>query len=394
MRLPRNVFVLGIASFLTDVSTEMAYVVLPMFLTITLGAPIAYVGLVEGVAETVASFGKMFSGWFSDKLRARKMIVVSGYALSGLTRPLLAIATAPWHVLGARFVDRIGKGLRTSPRDALIADSSEEGTKGKMFGFHRAMDHGGAISGSLVAFALLSSGISNYRTIFWVAVIPAAFTVAVLLLGVREIRPASTTAVGSILKLDLREMNPIFRKYLVVVFLFTLGNSSDAFLILRAKAAGLRDSQIPLLWAALHVCKVLSVIPFGALSDRMSRRTLILTGWIFYSAIYFGFAFVAGAPAVCALFIVYGLFYGLTEGPERAWVADLVPQERLGRAYGIYNFAISIGALPASLIMGILWQKVSMGSAFFFGAVLALIAAAALLLFVKADHKDAESSGS
>jgi MFS family permease len=386
MRLPRNVFVLGIASFLTDVSTEMAYVVLPMFLTITLGAPVAFVGLVEGIAETVASFGKMFSGWFSDKLRARKMIVVSGYSLSGLTRPLLAIAAAPWHVLGARFVDRIGKGLRTSPRDALIADSSEEGTKGKMFGFHRAMDHAGAISGSLAAYALLSVGISNYRTIFWVAVIPAVFTVAALLIGVREIRPTGTKAVGSILNFNLREMNPVFRKYLVIVIIFTLGNSSDAFLILRAKAAGLRDSQIPLLWAALHVCKMLSVIPFGALSDRMSRRTLILSGWIFYSAVYFGFAFVTSASAVCLIFIIYGLFYGLTEGPERAWVADLVPQERLGRAYGIYNFAISIGALPASLIMGILWQKVSMGAAFLFGAILALIASVALLFFVRSNQ--------
>jgi MFS family permease len=217
-------------------------------------------------------------------------------------------------------------------------------------------------------------------------VIPAVFTVAALLIGVREIRPTGTKAVGSILNFNLREMNPVFRKYLVIVIIFTLGNSSDAFLILRAKAAGLRDSQIPLLWAALHVCKMLSVIPFGALSDRMSRRTLILSGWIFYSAVYFGFAFVTSASAVCLIFIIYGLFYGLTEGPERAWVADLVPQERLGRAYGIYNFAISIGALPASLIMGILWQKVSMGAAFLFGAILALIASVALLFFVRSNQ--------
>jgi MFS family permease len=386
-QIPRNVFVLGIASFLTDVSTEMAYVVLPMFLITTLGASIAFVGLVEGIAETVASFGKMFSGWFSDKLRARKAIVVSGYSLSGLTRPLLAIAAAPWHVLCARFVDRVGKGLRTSPRDALIADSSDEGTKGKMFGFHRAMDHGGAITGSLAAYALLAAGVSNYRTIFWFAVIPAAFTVLALVAGVREIRPRGDQPVGSILHLNLREMNPVFRKYLIIVFLFTLGNSSDAFLILRARAAGLRDSQIPLLWAALHVCKALSVIPFGAMSDRMSRRTLILIGWLFYSAIYFGFAFATGAVSVCALFIIYGLFYGLTEGPERAWVSDLVPQERLGRAYGIYNFAISIGALPASLIMGVLWEKVSMSAAFLFGAVLALLAASALALLKINDRR-------
>lgn len=380
-RIPRTVWALCAVSFLTDVSTEMAVVIMPLFLIGTLGASVAFVGLIEGIAETTASLLKVFSGWLSDRLGRRKALVVIGYSLSAATRPLFALAGSGAQILGARFLDRVGKGLRTSPRDALLADSVAENERGFVFGFHRAMDHAGAVAGPLITFMLLAAGLAGYRGIFWLAAIPAALTIPILVFGVREIQGAEAPRQFP-LQVAKSAFDPQFRRYLVVVLLFTLGNSSDAFLLLRAKSLGIADAHIPLLFAALHVSKMLSSVPGGALSDRLSRKTLVVAGWLIYAAVYFGFAHATTGLHIWALFICYGFFFGLTEGTERAWVADLVPRESRGRAYGLFHFAIGLGALPASLLMGWLWEKFGIAIAFHTGAAIALASAFALMFVV------------
>ena len=370
--ITRNVFVLGIASFLTDASTEIIYPLLPIFLTETLKVGTVFVGLVEGVAESTASLFRIFSGWFSDRIARRKILVVSGYTLSSLTRPLIAMAGAGWHVLAARFIDRIGKGTRGAPRDALIADSTDKRTLGKAFGFHRSMDHAGAVLGPIIAFALLSLFPGNYRVVFWFATIPAFLCVLTLILFVQEKR--FDAAPTQKLSLSLRPYDRRFKLYLVILFIFTLGNSSDAFLLLRAKGLGVSDRMVPILWASFHIVKVFTSTPGSALSDKIGRRKVIITGWCVYGLIYLGFAFASSNLHIWSLFLLYGIYFGLTEGTEKALVADLAPSEIRGTAYGLYSFAIGIGALPASLILGFLWRAYSPEVAFSLGAGMALLA--------------------
>jgi len=388
--ITKNVFVLSVASFLTDVSTEIIYPLLPIFLTTVLGAGTAFVGLVEGIAETTASLWKLFSGWLSDRLNKRKSIVVLGYTLSGLTRPLIAISTASWHILAVRFVDRVGKGIRTSPRDALIADCTEPDCRGKAFGFHRSMDHLGAVVGPFLAFILLSLFHNNYRMVFWVATVPAILCVIILLVFVsekkRRIEEAATPP-----RLSLEPFNRQFKYFLLVILIFTLGNSSDAFLILRARGLGVSLTLIPVLWGVLHIVKSASSTPAGTLSDRLGRKRMILAGWLVYGLVYLGFAFAGEAYQAWILFLVYGIYFGLTEGVEKALVSDLVPTELRGTAYGVYNFSIGIAALPASLIFGFLWQIFSPKAAFFFGAALALVAMTLFLLLIPPDHNREKS---
>jgi MFS family permease len=372
-----NVRALGVVSLLTDASTEMMYPLLPLFLTRSLGASVAFVGLVEGVAEATASLLKLVSGWLSDRLRRRKALVAWGYALSSLTRPLMAMALLPSHVLGIRFLDRIGKGIRTSPRDALIADSTPVDVRGAAFGFHRAMDHLGAVAGPVLAFLLLPLVGGSYRAIFWLASVPAALCVLVLLVAVREV-PAQGPPERLPL-LTLRPYDARFKGFLAIVTLFTLGNSSDAFLLLRAREAGVSEAAIPLLWAALHVVKSSSSLGGGMLSDRVGRRGAIVAGWMVYAAVYAGFAVAASAWQAWVLFLVYGLYFGLTEGVEKALVADLTPVQARASAYGVYHTAIGITALPASLLTGWLWQAFGAGVAFGSGAALA--GGAAILLW-------------
>jgi MFS family permease len=374
--LTPNVRALGVVSFLTDVSTEMVYPLLPLFLTRTLGAGVAFVGIVEGVAETTASLLKLLSGWLSDRLGRRKALVAWGYGLSSATRPLMAVALAPWHVLATRFLDRIGKGIRTAPRDALIADSVPAASRGAAFGFHRAMDHAGAVVGPLLAFLLLPLFANNYRAVFWLACIPAVLCVLVLLVGVRE-RPSQSRPATS-LPLTLRPYSNRFRGYLAILVIFTLGNSSDAFLLLRARELGVSDAAVPLLWAVLHVVKSSGSFAAGVLSDHAGRRGAIIAGWLLYAAVYAGFAVAGSAAAIWGLFLVYGLYFGLTEGVEKALVADMVPAELRGSAFGLYNTAIGIAALPASLLTGALWQTFGPAVALGSGAVLAAVAALTL----------------
>lgn len=368
-----NVRALGAVSLLTDTSTEMIYPLLPLFLTRTLGAGTAFVGLVEGVAETTASLLKLVSGWLSDRLRRRKALVVWGYGLSSLTRPLMAMALAPGHVLGIRFLDRIGKGIRTSPRDALIADSTPADARGAAFGFHRAMDHLGAVAGPVLTFLLMPLVGGSYRAIFWLASIPAAICVLVLVVAVREIAAQGPPARLSFL--TLRPYDKRFKRFLCIVTLFTLGNSSDAFLLLRARQSGVPEVAIPLLWAALHIVKSATSFAGGILSDRFGRRAAILAGWLVYAGVYAGFAVVASAWQAWALFLVYGTYFGLTEGVEKALVADLTPADARASAYGVYHTAIGIAALPASLLTGWLWQVFGAPVAFGTGAALAGLAA-------------------
>jgi MFS family permease len=375
-----NVLILGLVSFLTDVSSEMIYPLLPLFLTGLLGATPAFLGIIEGVAESTSALLKLFSGILSDRLDRRKGLILFGYSLSSIARPLVAAATAASTVLMIRFADRVGKGVRTSPRDALIADSVPPTLRGRAFGFHRAMDHAGAIVGPLVATLLLATVVKDLRSIFWLAAIPGILAVILLLFRLREGDRHRVSSNGNFLHAP---PTPGVRRYLLIIFLFTLGNSSDAFLLLKASQAGMAPLMVTLLWSAFHGVKMLSVYGFGTLSDRLGRRQIIVCGWLVYAAAYAGFAVSGSILAIWLLFGLYGLFYGLTEGVEKAFLVDLVPATERGSAFGWYNFAIGIGALPASLIFGLIWQRVSPAAAFFFGASLALLATILLLLLVR-----------
>ena len=375
-----NVLVLGFVSFLTDVSSEMIYPLLPLFLTTVLGAGPAFLGIIEGVAESTASFLKLISGILSDRLPKRKGLVLTGYTVSSLARPLIAAATTPLAVLGIRFADRVGKGIRTSPRDALIADSVDVGVRGKAFGFHRSMDHAGAIVGPLVATACLAWFSLDLRTVFWLAAIPGILAVLLIILKVRETGRRHLEDGRFLFAIPKGRL----RTYLLILFLFTLGNSSDAFLLLRASQLGVKPALIPLLWTFFHLIKMLATMPFGALSDRLGRRGIIVAGWSVYALAYVGFALATTELHIWLLFAFYGLFYGLTEGVEKALLADITSPAERGAAFGWYNCAIGIGALPASVIFGILWQRLGPHVAFGCGAAIACLAGLLLLLFVPA----------
>jgi len=391
MGLPQTVFILGVVSLLTDASSEMIYPLLPLFLATSLGTGAAFIGLIEGVAESTASLLKLFSGWWSDRLGRRKAIVVGGYTLSACARPLVALAGTGWHVLAVRFTDRVGKGLRTAPRDALIAAAAPPESWGKAFGFHRAMDHAGAVIGPLIAFALLSTVVHDFRTVFALAAIPGLLAVGILIAHVADAPPTARAAAGPP-RLSLAPFPARFRAVLAVIALFTLGNSSDAFLLLKAHAAGVGSASIPLLWIVLHLSKAFSSTPAGMLSDRIGRPRLIVAGWLVYAAVYGGFAVADHVWQIWALFVVYGLFFGLTEGVEKAYIADLAPPDLRGTAYGLYHAAVGLTALPASLLMGLVWEHVSPAAAFTVGAALALASAALLLLVLGSPASQKEKS--
>ncbi|MFN8665774.1 MAG: MFS transporter [Gemmatimonadaceae bacterium] len=388
-RLPRTVIALSLVSLLTDVSSEMIYPLIPTFLATTLGASALAVGAIEGTAESVASALKFASGWWSDRLRRRKPLVVAGYLLASVLRPLVGVAQGAGQVFAIRVGDRIGKGIRTAPRDALLADSVAPSQRGAAFGFHRAADHLGAVVGPLVAFALMTWAGVSLRVVFLLAAIPAALAMVVLIGMVREedrAAPAQGAAperdrIAGDMAADAR-LGGRFAAYLGVLLLFTLGNSTDAFLLLRARALGVETAMLPVLWAALHVVKAAASTPAGALSDRVGRRGLIVAGWLVYSATYVGFAVAEGAWAAWLLFLAYGVFFGLTEGVEKALVADLVPAVARGRAFGWYNLAIGVGALPASLLFGAVWDARGAPAAFLLGAALSAVAAVLLPLVI------------
>ncbi len=389
-QLPRNIWVLTLASFLTDISTEMIVHLIPLFLANVLGVRTVTIGLIEGVAETTASLLKVWSGRFSDWLGQRKWLAVSGYAFSTLAKPFLVLANSWPAVLGVRFFERMGKGIRTSPRDALVADSISPEMRGLAFGLHRAGDSAGAMLGlvfALVAVWLLQGEAltltrDTFHTLVWLSVIPAALAVIALAVGIKETR---TTSGERRLALAFSSLPQPFKRFLFIVTLFTLGNSSDAFLILRMQERGLNLLGVLAVLVAFNGLYSAVSGPAGSLSDKIGRRRVLISGWLLYALIYLGLGLARVGWQVAGLVILYGLYYGLAEGTAKSFVADLVSTSQRGTAYGWYNGAVGLAALPASLLAGLLWQGIGSWSGFgvqapfLFGAALSL---AAVLLFL------------
>jgi len=394
-RLPRNVWVLTITSLLNDISSEMLINLVPFFLANVLGVRTAIIGLIEGIAETTASLLKIFFGMLSDRFGRRKPFAVAGYALSAFTKPLLYFASAWGWVLGVRVADRVGKGIRTAPRDALIADSIDQNQRGLSFGLHRAGDTLGAFLGlgiaTLIIWLTQSRSVlltrDTFQTVVLISIVPGVLAVLVLALGAVEVTGTSKGVETK--RLSLKEMDARFRYFLFVVVLFTLGNSSDAFILLRGQERGLTFLQVMGMALTFNAIYTIFAGPLGAWSDRIGRRKLILGGWFAYGLVYLGFAFAQAGWQVWALFGLYGLYYAATEGAAKALVADLVPQMQRGTAYGLFNAAIGIMALPASLIAGLLWQGAGtwMGfgasAPFFFGAGMALLSGSLFWRFIR-----------
>lgn len=389
-KLPRNVWIVTATSFLTDISSEMLVHLLPLFLANILGVRTSVIGLIEGVAETTASLLKVFSGWLSDRLGDRKWLAVGGYSLSTLAKPFLLVANTWGAVLAVRFADRVGKGIRTAPRDALVADSIDAKHRGLAFGLHRAGDTAGAVVGLLIALVVvyllqgrdLTLAQPTFQVIVLLSVPPAVLAVLVLALGAKNVPVDAQRARP---RLSLAGFDGRFKRFLLVMVLFTLGNSSDAFLVLRAQNLGLSVAGVMGVLVLFNLVYALISTPAGALSDRIGRRKVIIGGWLAYAAIYLGFGLAGAAWQIWALFALYGIYYGMAEGAGKALVADLVQPAQRGTAYGVYNAAIGLAAFPASLIAGLLWQGVAgwagfgPSAPFLFGAAMALLAVLLLL---------------
>jgi len=369
--LPRPVWLLGWVSLVTDLASEMIYPLLPIFLTRVLGATAMSLGVIEGAAEAASSLLKIASGRLADRTGAPKRIVLAGYGLSGAVRPLIAFVASWTGVLGLRFIDRVGKGLRTAPRDAMLAHFAPPHLRGRAYGFHRAMDHAGAVAGPLVASLFLFLYPDSYRTLFALTIIPG-IVVILILLRVPDTKTSEPTEPRE--PAEPLNLSPPFLKAIAVILLFSLGNASDAFLLLRINDLGVAAFWIPLLWSSLHVVKVLSSLAGGDLSDRLGRRTLIAAGWLVYALVYAGFGYFDSPATIIVIFLSYGLYFGLTEGVEKAWVADLAPAGARGTAFGIYNAALGVGGLVSSLMFGVIWTRVSPSAAFFTGAAVAVAA--------------------
>jgi MFS family permease len=391
--LPRNVWAVGLTSFFMDVSSEMVINVLPLFLANVLGVQTSIIGFIEGLAEATASLLKLFSGWFSDRLGGRKWLAVFGYSLSAFSKPFFYVASTWELVAVVRWVDRVGKGIRTAPRDALVADSTTQETRGLAFGFHRAMDTAGAMTGIILALVAvwlaqkntLTLSKSTFQTIVLISLLPAFLAVLNLSVGARDVPVLGRRAAP---KFSLRGMGRPFLAFLAIVSIFTLGNSSDAFLVLRAQDLGVSVSGILAMLVMFNLIYALVSTPAGALSDRIGRRRLIIGGWLVYALIYLGFAFAQAAWQVWALYVAYGLYYGLAFGSANALIADLAPEYLRGTAYGTYNAVIGFLAFPASFIAGLLWQGAGAwagfgpSAPFLFGGTLALIATALMALWL------------
>jgi len=398
-QLPRNVWAVGLTSFFMDVSSEMVINILPLFLANVLGVQTSIIGLIEGIAEATASILKLFSGWLSDKLGGRKWLAVAGYGLSALSKPFFYFANSWGLIAGVRWADRVGKGIRTAPRDALVADSVTKETRGLAFGLHRAMDTAGAMVGLLIAVGVVWAAQKNtldltqntFQTIVLISLLPAFLAVLSLILGTEDVAVKGQRAAP---KFSLRSMGQPFITFLVIVSLFTLGNSSDAFLVLRAQNLGISVTGILVMVAMFNLIYALVSTPAGSLSDRIGRRRLIVGGWLVYAAIYLGFAFAQAAWQVWALYVIYGLYYGMAYGTANAMVADLVPENLRGTAYGTYNAIIGLLAFPSSVIAGLLWQGAGNwqgfgpSAPFLFGGVLALIAALLMIFWMPKVEKN------
>jgi MFS family permease len=390
--LPRPVKLLGWTSLFTDAATEAIYPLLPVFVTRVLGGSAVSLGIIEGAADAVSSVLKLVAGRASDLTGRRKVFVVLGYSIAWLARPLIALASTWQHVFVVRLTDRVGKGLRGAPRDAMLVAFAPPGERGRVFGFHRAMDHAGAVVGPLAAAAFLWVFPGEYRALFALTFIPGALAVAMLLL-VPEVRAGAAGGAGGNEDAESARRShpthptyqphlpPDLKRFLAILTLFTLGNSTDAFLLLRLSEAGLAAGYLPLSWAGIHVVKSGLSTMGGALSDRLGRVRLIVAGWLLYAAVYAGFAISETLVALLAWFFIYGVYFALVEGSEKALIADLTPKDMQGTAFGWYNAVLGIGALGASLAFGALWEMFGPAVAFYTGAAIALTAAAMLWRF-------------
>jgi len=398
-RIPRPVWFLGWTSLFTDAATEMIYPLLPVYLSRVLGASAVSLGIIEGVAEGVNSLLKVLSGYWSDRVQRRRPIVIGGYALSSIARPFIAVTTTWPQVLVIRALDRVGKGVRGAPRDVLLARFATPATRGRIYGFHRAMDHTGAIVGPLVATAILFFAPERYRLLFALTVIPGAIAVALLFFVDEEAAAGESTNPPNNEPANRRTAEPRTPEprttseariparviaLLGVLLVFGLGNSADAFLLLRLSDALGGATYVPLLWAGIHVVKASLSTWGGGLSDRFGRKRMIIAGWIVYALVYFAFAMSTSAPVFIAWFLFYGVYFALSEGAEKALVADLTPAERRGAAFGWYNATTGIGALIASVLFGELYEHFGAPVAFMTGAALAGVAAV-LLVFIPTD---------
>ncbi len=381
----RNVFFTGLVSFFMDVSSEMIYPLVPLFLANVLGVNKSMIGLIEGIAESTASLLKVFSGWLSDRIGQRKNLMLAGYAISTLSRPVMALAGVWQQVLASRFVDRLGKGIRTAPRDAIIAESTETTHLDRAFSFHRSMDTMGAVVGPAIALLLLKLHNNNYTMVFWLSMIPGAVAVLIIVAFIKEKKRAGVVAERP--RLTLKHFDWRVKFFIVIATLFALGNSSDAFLILRAEQAGIPTMVIPAVYLMFNLVYSLSAIPAGIAADRFGMKRIILAGFILFAGLYYGFAVTSTPRAIWLLFGAYGLFMGLTEGIQKAFLATIIPPDFKATAFGVYATAVGLATLPASIIGGLLWDRVSPAATFYFGAATATLSALLFMFLIVACRK-------
>lgn len=384
--LNRNVFFTGLVSLFMDISSEMVYPLVPLFLTGVLGATKTTVGIIEGIAEATASILKVFSGWLSDRFGRRKLLMGLGYGISAVSRPLIAAAGTSFQVLTARFIDRVGKGVRTSPRDAIIADSADNARLGLAFGFHRSMDTVGAIIGPGIAFLLLFLFADNLRLVFYASAIPAVIAVVVIVLFIKEKRK-SREELAALPKLSISAFNGPFRKYLIVIAVFSIGNFADAFLVLQAEHLGVRKELIPVIYLVFNIVYALSSAPMGALADKVGLRNMVIASFVVYASIYAAVGLSSSYIHIWILFPLYGIYKGMSEGTQKAYLALLAPAQQKATAFGVYHTVVGVMLLPASIIAGYLWDNIGPVATFFFGS--AMSATAALLFILSGVKKSA-----
>lgn len=374
-----NIFFTGLTSFFMDTTTKMIYAIMPLFL-MSIGASKTELSLIEGIAESTASVLKALSGWWSDKIGKNKPLMVLGYIFTAAISPLFAWVATPFQVLLLRFTERIGKGIRTAPRDSLIAASSSDGKRGRSFGFHKAMDNSGAIVGPLLAYTILAAFPGDYRKVFKLSAIPAILGVLAIVIFVKEVKKCKETLPQNF---KWKDFSLKYYLFLGIAFIFALGNSTDALLLVKANDIGIQALFIPLVYLVFNSVSVIFAVPAGILSDKYGRERIIVFGYLLYALIYFGFGLTTDKFAVVLLFALYGLYSAATDGIQKALVSDLIPQNKRGTGLGIYNSLIGITLLPASVIAGILYDKIDNRAPFFFGSATALAAALLMLCFYK-----------
>jgi MFS family permease len=388
--LERNVFFTGLTSFFTDTSTKMVYSVMPLFL-LSIGASKTSIAMIEGIAESTASLFKAFSGYWSDKIGRNKPFMLIGYGITAMVTPLYALVTGSFQVLIFRFIERIGKGLRAAPRDSLVSGSVSKEEMGISFGFHKAMDNSGAIFGPLAAFLLLYLFPVNYKFIFLLATIPALLGVLTIILFIKEAKSAKKEERPAF---HVRQLPKKFYLFLAIVFVFTLGNSADALLLVKTAETGINKAYIPFVYMVFNMVSVVLAVPIGKLSDKVGREILIILGFLVYAIVYFLFGRYNSINVFFFLFMLYGLYSALVDGSQKSMVADLVSKDLRGTGYGIYHSVLGITLLPASLIAGLLYDKVNSNAPFYFGSTMAFIAALLMIVLAVLDRRDKASVAS